>query len=155
MHVVVRTPVSGYTPGQTINVSVEVGNKSATDAEFSVELRKVRIMMQQHTALFQFQNDDPIPMEIPFQVITFHIHPNSPERRTDKIWICAEYRIGYSPANSHKLHRTSLLIPPLPPTDAESNSICKVRYVLEVSDDEKRNSMLIYFTIWIARDLHS
>lgn len=43
MRVVVRTPVCGYTPGQTIKVEIEVDNKSETDAEFSVQLMKVRL----------------------------------------------------------------------------------------------------------------
>lgn len=44
MHIVVRTPVSGYTPGQTINVVVEVDNKSEEGAKFNVQLRRVRSM---------------------------------------------------------------------------------------------------------------
>lgn len=41
MHVVVRIPVSGYTPGQSINIEIDVDNKSDSEAEFTVQLVKV------------------------------------------------------------------------------------------------------------------
>lgn len=40
MHVVVRIPVSGYTPGQAINIEVDSDNKSNSEAEFTVQLIK-------------------------------------------------------------------------------------------------------------------
>lgn len=45
MHIVVRVPVTGYTPGQTINVAVEVDNKSEIKAEFNVQLTRVRFII--------------------------------------------------------------------------------------------------------------
>lgn len=41
MHVTARIPVSGYTPGQTIDVEIDVNNRSDENGEFSVQLLKV------------------------------------------------------------------------------------------------------------------
>lgn len=43
MHIVARIPVRGYTPGQTINLEIEVINMSDEEANFSVQLWKVRL----------------------------------------------------------------------------------------------------------------
>lgn len=44
LELVVRMPVGGYTPGQTINLDVEAKNKSDQDVEsFTAELLKVSI----------------------------------------------------------------------------------------------------------------
>lgn len=44
LNVDVRTPVRGYTPGQTINVKLNVSNESEEDVEnFAVELIKVNM----------------------------------------------------------------------------------------------------------------
>lgn len=37
-----RIPVSGYTPGQTINLEIDVDNQSDEKPEFKVELQKVK-----------------------------------------------------------------------------------------------------------------
>lgn len=41
MHLVARVPVTGYTPGQTINIEIDVDNKSEETADFAVQLMKV------------------------------------------------------------------------------------------------------------------
>lgn len=43
MHLVARIPVRGYTPGQTINIEIDVDNRSDQESDFSVKLMKVRI----------------------------------------------------------------------------------------------------------------
>lgn len=43
MEIVVRIPVGGYTPGQTINVEIEADNQSGQKTHFSVQLWKVRM----------------------------------------------------------------------------------------------------------------
>lgn len=47
LHVVARVPVTGYTSGQTINIEVEVNNKSWIDVNFSVKLMRVRFLFLQ------------------------------------------------------------------------------------------------------------
>lgn len=44
MYIIARTPVGGYTPGQTIHLEISVTNQSdQLVAEFSVQLIKVEI----------------------------------------------------------------------------------------------------------------
>lgn len=50
MHVVARVPVSGYTPGQTINIEIDVDNRSDQESDFSVRLMKVRICVPSKSA---------------------------------------------------------------------------------------------------------
>lgn len=47
LRLVVRVPVSGYTPGQTMNIEIDVDNQSAKDAHFDVELLKVMNCLSQ------------------------------------------------------------------------------------------------------------
>lgn len=42
MHVLSHIPVSGYTPGQTIDVEIDIDNRSGESGEFSLQLLKVR-----------------------------------------------------------------------------------------------------------------
>lgn len=44
LRIVARIPLGGYAPGQTINVDIEVDNKSAKEADFNVQLYKVRFI---------------------------------------------------------------------------------------------------------------
>lgn len=46
MHLVARVPVTGYTPGQTINIEIDVDNKSEETADFAVQLMKVSWLTQ-------------------------------------------------------------------------------------------------------------
>lgn len=41
MHVIARIPVTGYTPGQSIDLDLEVDNKSSIEAVFSMQFYKV------------------------------------------------------------------------------------------------------------------
>lgn len=43
MHVTARVPVAGYTAGQTIDVEINVDNKSSHNCIFRVELAKVSL----------------------------------------------------------------------------------------------------------------
>lgn len=52
MHVVVRIPVSGYTPGQSIDVEIDVDNKSEEIADFVVQLVKVRRQLAMFVYIF-------------------------------------------------------------------------------------------------------
>lgn len=46
LDMIVRIPVGGYTPGQTINLDVEAWNKSDQDVEgFTAQLLKVSIQL--------------------------------------------------------------------------------------------------------------
>lgn len=51
MNVAARIPIGGYTPGQSIDVQVDVDNKSDRQADFSVKLRQVKCI-QRHFVLF-------------------------------------------------------------------------------------------------------
>lgn len=55
LKLIARTPVGGYTPGQTINLEVEVINKSDQPvSDFSVQLIKVN--KRQITNLIEFSS---------------------------------------------------------------------------------------------------
>lgn len=45
LHLVARVPASGYTPGETINVEIDVDNKSKLTAGIRVQLIKVNIFV--------------------------------------------------------------------------------------------------------------
>lgn len=51
MHVLSHIPVSGYTPGQTIDVEIDVDNRSGESGEFSLQLLKVIIKVLYHSEM--------------------------------------------------------------------------------------------------------
>lgn len=138
MHIVARIPVKGYVPGQTINVEVDVDNKSEANAEFSVKLFKVNIYDPKPAAWLPPNRS----IQFSFQDIIYQIYPNGEKQRQESILICEKSRIGRSRMYSVESYRVSLLIPPIPPTDTDSSKICKVRYFLQVSEDVEWQSYL-------------
>lgn len=106
MHVTGRIPVSGYTPGQTIDVEIDVNNRSDEYGEFSVQLLKQ---------------------------INYYTYANSGKTRLETVMICEKGNIGVSRTNTSDSWRAQLVIPPIPPSDETTSNICKVHYILRVS----------------------
>lgn len=101
LHLVARIPVSGYTPGQTINVEIDVDNQSETDADISVQLIKVTVAY--HVSFVRIRRAPPFssanfsfvcPLSFSRSLIIFMpIAPSSAQRR---LW---------SARNSRSVHR--------------------------------------------------
>lgn len=123
MHIIARVPVSGYTPGQTIHIEINVDNKSIEEGEFSIELVK----------------------QIKYV-------SNGGYTRLETILICEKQNIGLSQVNTFYTYHGSLVIPPLPPTDETSSSVCKVRYLLRVLGAVSccHNDVMLEFPITIG-----
>lgn len=128
MHVLVRIPMSGYTPGQAIDVDIEVNNRSDQNSEFKVQLKKVFFPFIK----WQFIRFNAKHFPLLLQQITYHAN-NSSSTYVESIMICEQNRIGLSPINTMKAFRTSLIVPPIPPTDELASNVCKVRYIVRVS----------------------
>lgn len=137
---VVRTPVLGYTSGQTINVLLEVDNKSEIEVELKVQLMRVRLPSP--VSIYD-------SIEFSFQVSTFYTSSARTNRRTQNVAICGPSRIGCSRELSYELYRTTLVIPPTPPTDSESSNLIKVRYVLQVSEESSVRMNVMRICIFI------
>lgn len=74
-------------------------------------------------------------MENSFQVVTFYTSPNSLKIREEDLVICGPHeKIGTIDSLMYKLFRTSLLIPPTPPTASENTNIIQIQYILQVRE---------------------
>lgn len=104
LHVTARIPVAGYTAGQTIDVEINVENKSNQNCIFRVELAK-----------------------------RIEYHSNDGKTIQETKIIGKNGQVGISQGDTVSSFRTSLLIPPTPPTDVTISKVCKMRYVLQVS----------------------
>lgn len=81
-------------------------------------------------------------MEFLFQQITYHTYANSEEYYIEWISICEKNEIGCCITNTLESYRASLLIPPISPTDFDTSNICKVRYILQVSESVLNYSLI-------------
>lgn len=127
MIIIARTPVAGYTPGQTINLEIRINNQSdQTLTEISVQLIKVNFFKQMFTFEKEFHSN------ITFQQINYFTHANSSRKKLEKIPIIDQNAHGCD-ANQEEVVRVNIGIPPIPPTDFSSSNIIKVKYMIRVS----------------------
>lgn len=100
-----KIPVGGYVPGQTINLDLDIHNKSDEDiSAFVVKLRKA---------------------------ISYYTYATSPYKRTEDITV-VEQEIEGCEHSDTKFLRVNLKVPPIPPSDDMTSNICKVRYYLHI-----------------------
>ena len=120
-----QLPVSGYVPGQIINLILDVDNQSDEEMEhFTVKLMK-------H--------------------IIYYTHKDSPHSCFEEFSLVSETIPGCSVSESKTL-RANLEIPPIPPTDRRASSICNIRYFLRVKGPTGgcRNDVIIDLPITIG-----
>ncbi|XP_055312571.1 arrestin domain-containing protein 17-like [Sitodiplosis mosellana] len=125
LRIVARTPVGGYTPGQVINLEIDVKNKSDQDvSEFTVELIKQ---------------------------IVYYENKNSYETKYEEISIIKRDILG-SDVNQEKMFRVNLEIPPIPPTDEDASNIVKVGYTIRITGKKigRHKNLVLYLPIIIG-----
>lgn len=141
MNVVARIPASGFVPGQTIDLQIDVDNQSDERCTFSCELLMVSVRI-----CFFFI----LPNEFPRQLIINRC--NSGAQQLETIALCVKDCIGIAEGKKANLFRESLLIPPVPPTDVTTCSVCQVQYALRISFEAacRPRNVLVEFPITIG-----
>lgn len=127
----VTIPVGGFAPGQTINIEIETFNNSdQVVSTYTVFLCKVSILP---LTRIKHSRKAKIITSIHVQEIVYHIFADSPRERIERKRICEKETESGCDQNESKIHRVSLKVSLVPPTDNTSSAICKVRYYIEVS----------------------
>ncbi|KAJ6645788.1 Arrestin domain-containing protein 17 [Pseudolycoriella hygida] len=112
MNVAVRIPVSGYTPGQTVNIEIKVNNRSGQEIDgFEVKLIKIIDFFAKRGGITCCGETE--------------------EKRTEKRGIAIQEIRAYG-ANTNDVISVNFLVPPIPPTDLSSSNVIKVSYKLKV-----------------------
>ncbi|KAG4069549.1 hypothetical protein HA402_006915 [Bradysia odoriphaga] len=103
--VTVHMQARGFTPGEKIEVILDVNNQSSQDvAYFSIGL---------------------------FKIITYASNQNVIKNKSEIVCLTSFQTNGIKKNQAEQL-TVLLLVPPGPPTDLSSSTICKVRYDIEV-----------------------
>ncbi|KAJ6636592.1 Arrestin domain-containing protein 3 [Pseudolycoriella hygida] len=100
-----RIPVSGYTPGQTIELSININNKSDQKFEEFV------VLIVKH--------------------IQYHTYANSSRTTFDTIELEEQRCLGCN-TNQSQSRTVNITVPPVPPTDESTSNIVKVSYLLRI-----------------------
>lgn len=79
-------------------------------------------------------------MKFSFQKITFHTHTNSKKQKEERILISGVESVGSINKNATRSFQTALLVPSISPSDFDVSNICKVRYIVQVSEGGLRPS---------------
>lgn len=137
MKLIARTPVGGYTPGQVINLEIEVINQSDQPvSDFTVQLIKVKKNDQNHFTNGQsWVFSQFIYLFVFFQQITYFTHANSSRTTSESIVITEEDTRGCDVNQTEKI-RVNISVPAISPTDFSTSNIVKVRYSIRVSDGQ-------------------
>lgn len=118
-------PVGGYVPGQTIELSLHIDNRSdETFQNFVIRIMKVR--RQNISSCNRVEE-----LDLSLQHIQYHTHANSAVTTYDKIAI-KSYSCNGCPTNQSRTYNLGITVPPLPPTDESTSNIIKVSYRLQV-----------------------
>lgn len=98
-------PQQGYTPGQTIDLELDVNNKTVEDVnEIKVKLVKVS-RFPSGSGIFERQR----PKTVNLQIVD-----------------------RWSSSEEMRKYRIQLVVPPLPPSDEENSRVVKISYKLQV-----------------------
>lgn len=124
-------PFRGYTPGQTINVAIDVNNESSkTVSNFYVDFIRV---IYEHT-LGGAKTYEPFELLL-FQEITFYAHADllCGRRSDQRVYEYILTGVKTDCSIRHDTIYVNLKVPATPPTDTLTSKVVHVEYVIRVN----------------------
>lgn len=135
LDIIVRAPVSGYTPGQTINVHILVNNQSnQAVSDFVVQMIKVSITYNEDRifgAICHYLNCFHLIFSH-FKEIRYSDRPHSPNSKLQTgILVEMNTKRGCN-LNSKATLRANIVVPSVSPTQTTSKHIIQIEYSIQV-----------------------
>lgn len=130
LRIIARIPVSGYAPGQLINLTLEVDNKSNERIPLiQMELVKVRDSSDA-VYLCWIENEFPLIFTFQLQHVWYYAEGDT---KTEKFYRKGEESTRGVEVNQKRIIQINLRVPPNPPSDEVTCRIIRISYYLRVS----------------------